>query len=509
MRKNVYCCMKKVVCWMLALLTVLSLIPVFTACSEPSEDPIDATSKTTGSSETMTEEVDDRFEGINYDGRAFRIHTSSAPSWTTTSSNYLIEGSGQIGGGMVSDAVFERNIAVEETLGVTLEFTPADISYTQVYGEIRKLVSAGTDDYDLFINDIMGFADLAIEGSFLNVMDEDCVFDFDRSYWYKDYMEDIRFLDGYQFFLAGDFFIDILRTAHLMLLNKQLYTDYYHSPADELYDVVLNYEWTYEKMLTLTSDLYVDKDLDGQRSGQDQYGYVDWNHWGATIPLAASGTTNFIEREEDGCPVITINQGDRANQLASYISALFHSESTGLLENETDINFAAGNSLLTGAFSLGSLENELLRQMEGDVAVLPYPMLFASDKKYTTATHQTTEMGAILVTASDLTFISTVVEVLNRETAKILIPQYYKEGLQVQLVDDAKSAAMIDIIHDNFDNSFILAQDTALGDCILRSFMEAAVSKREYSAVYAGMERSVNRTLERKISLFQKKNGIE
>jgi hypothetical protein len=322
-------------------------------------------------------------------------------------------------------------------------------------------------------------------------------------------MEDIRFLDGYQFFLAGDFFIDILRTAHLMLLNKQLYTDYYHSPADELYDVVLNYEWTYEKMLTLTSDLYVDKDLDGQRSGQDQYGYVDWDHWGATIPLAASGTTNFIEREEDGCPVITINQGDRANQLASYISALFHSESTGLLGNETDINFAAGNSLLTGAFSLGSLENELLRQMEGDVAVLPYPMLFASDKKYTTATHQTTEMGAILVTASDLTFISTVVEVLNRETAKILIPQYYKEGLQVQLVDDAKSAAMIDIIHDNFDNSFILAQDTALGDCILRSFMEAAVSKREYSAVYAGMERSVNRTLERKISLFQKKNGIE
>jgi hypothetical protein len=80
-------------------------------------------------------------------------------------------------------------------------------------------------------------------------------------------------------------------------------------------------------------------------------------------------------------------------------------------------------------------------------------MLFASDRKYTTATHDTTELGGILVTSTDLAFISTVVEVLNRESANILIPKYYKECLQVQCVDDAKAAHMIDIIHDNFDNS--------------------------------------------------------
>jgi hypothetical protein len=137
-------------------------------------------------------------------------------------------------------------------------------------------------------------------------------------------------------------------------------------------------------------------------------------------------------------------------------------------------------------------------------------MLFASDKKYTTSAHDTTEMGAILATSTDLAFISTVVEVLNRETAKVLIPVYYKECLQVQCVDDVKAAAMIDIIHDNFDNSFILAYNLPLGSTILQAFSSAMVEKREFSAVFpAPKAKTANRTLENKIRLFEKKNNID
>jgi hypothetical protein len=135
-------------------------------------------------------------------------------------------------------------------------------------------------------------------------------------------------------------------------------------------------------------------------------------------------------------------------------------------------------------------------------------MLHASDKKYTTSAHDTTEMGAILATSTDLAFISTVTEVLNRETSKILIPVYYKECLQVQCVDDENAAAMIDIIHDNFDNSFILAYNLPLGSVMLQAFAEAMQSKREFSAVYAGKSKSVNRNLQSKIKLFMKKNNI-
>ena len=164
---------------------------------------------------------------------------------------------------------------------------------------------------------------------------------------------------------------------------------------------------------------------------------------------------------------------------------------------------------MLGYQRLGSLEDTVLRSMEGDAAVLPYPMLYASDRKYTTSTHDTTSMGAILTTSTDLEFISTVTEVLCRETANIVMPKYYKESLQVQCVDDEKAAAMIDIIHDNFGQSFILAYNSALGGSILQAFTTCIQEKREFPAVFsASKARIANKTLANKIVLFERKNQL-
>ena len=502
---------KKWIALTLATLTLLSSVTVFTGCSETADAP---GAKETLSADTNSEseigEADDRFVDVDYQDREFRIYTSNLSNGSMESSNYLIEGEGQMGGGLVSDAVFTRNATVEDLLGIKLVFTQCELSHGQIAGNIRKYTQSGDDEFDLVINDNYDFTTLLIEGHFRNTLDEDCVFDFDRNYWYKDYMADLRLMDGYQYLLAGDFFVDVLRTAHLILVNKQFYMDYYRTSADELYDVVSNYEWTHEKMYNLSADLYVDRNQDGIKNAGDQFGYADHSIWGASIPYATSGATNFISRDEDGIPTITIHEGDRANQLAAAMTKLFNSDSTTMEAAGSPIDvFVRGEALITGGFFLGSLENVSLRQMETDAAVLPFPMLYASDKKYVTATHDTTEMGAILITSTDMAFISTVTEVLNRESANILIPKYYKESLQVQCVDDEKAAAMIDIIHDNFDNSFILAYNQALNGKVLQAFSTAAEDKREFSAVYASTVKAMEKTMQNTLKKFRQKNRIE
>ena len=498
---------------LLALLMLLSVTAVFAGCGETQEGPkVGQTGNVTTNAEGESAEEDHRFDNVNYDGRAFRIYTSTNVSTMGKgNSNFLIEGTGETDGGLVNDAVLERNIQVEDLLGVELEFTQIDLTYNEVAADIRRFTTSGTDEYDLVINDIYAYAELLIEGNFRNVLDEECVFDFERPYWYKDYMDDLRLMDGYQYVLAGDYFIDILRDAHLLLLNKQIYLDHYNRKADELYDVVTNFEWTYEKMNEIITDMYTDKNLNNVKDKGDQFGFMEPEFWGGSIPFSVSGNPTFISRDEDGYPTVVLHEGDRANQLANAMSTIFNNDSSSVgLTGDVDLltAFTQDECLIVGYQRLGSLENSILRQMEGDAAVLPYPMLFASDKKYTTSAHDTTEMGAILATSTDLAFISTVVEVLNRETAKILIPVYYKECLQVQCVDDEKAAAIIDIIHDNFDNSFILAYNLPLGSVMLQSFAEAMQSKREFSAVYAGRQKSVDRALQSKIRTFEKKNNI-
>ncbi|MBP3667523.1 MAG: hypothetical protein J6K29_10815 [Clostridia bacterium] len=504
---------KKLLSLALALIMLLSVTAVFSACGETQEGPdVGQTGNSSINAEDESAEEDHRFDGVNYNGREFRIYTSTNISTMGKgNSNFLIEGTGETDGGLVNDAVLERNIQVEDLLGVELAFTQIDLNYDKVAGDIRRFTTSGTDEFDLVINDIYAYAELLIEGNFRNVLDDDCVFDFDRPYWYKDYMDDLRLMDGYQYVLAGDYFIDILRDAHLLLLNKQIYLDHYNRSADELYDVVTNFEWTYEKMNEVITDMYTDKNLNGTKDKGDQFGFMEPEFWGGSIPFSVSGNPTFISRDEDGVPTVVLHEGDRANQLANAMSTLFNNESASVnLTGDVDLltAFTQDECLIVGYQRLGSLENAILRQMEGDAAVLPYPMLFASDKKYTTSAHDTTEMGAILATSTDLAFISTVVEVLNCETSKILIPVYYKECLQVQCVDDEKAAAIIDIIHDNFDNSFILAYNLPLGSVMLQAFAEAMQSKREFSAVYAGKQKAVDRALQSKIRTFEKKNNV-
>ena len=497
---------------LLAIIMLLSCTVVFAGCSDATDDPVTKeTEKTTDvSSEGETVEEDHRFDNIDYEGREFRIYTSTNQAGATlVSANFLIEGTGELGGGLVNDSVVERNTVTEELLGIKLVYTHLDAPVGQVSAPIRKIASSGMDEFDLVINDGSGIIPLIVEGNFRNVIDDECVFDFERDYWYKDYMEDLRLMDGYQYLLAGDYFIDVLRTAHVLLLNKEIYKEQYKTSADEIYEWVMNYEWTYEKMNTIISDIYVDKNGDGKKGVGDRIGLViGTGTYGNIIGPVASGIKNFISRDEDGIPSITIHEGDLANQLGTAISTLLNNDSTVAVEVPV-VEFSEGTSLMAVNALIGSLENDAFRSMKDDAAVLPFPMLLASDKKYITATHDTSEMGAILTTSTDLAFISTVIEVLNRESARTVLPKYYSESLKLQVMDDEKSAEMLDIVHDNFDNAFILAYSRSLRTDIFAVFTTVVDAKREFSSVYVKGQKANQIGMEKMIALFKENNDID
>ncbi len=141
--------------------------------------------------------------------------------------------------------------------------------------------------------------------------------------------------------------------------------------------------------------------------------------------------------------------------------------------------------------------------------MLPCPMLYASDKQYNTATHDTTEVGAILTTAKDAEFISTVIQVLSRETATLLIPKYYGEALQVQYVTDPYASKMVQIIHDNIRESFILAYNNWTGSTMLNAFSNVVSAKRTFSAMYnARQNRTIQGKFKEMLKKFQKNNKV-
>ena len=94
---------KRSICLILSLLMLLSLA----ACGQSAETPSDTTaSHTAAVDELDTAETDTRFDGVKYDGREFRIYTSTNEASTMGTSNVFIEGSGQMGGGEIRRLVY-------------------------------------------------------------------------------------------------------------------------------------------------------------------------------------------------------------------------------------------------------------------------------------------------------------------------------------------------------------------------------------------------------------------
>lgn len=429
--------------------------------ADTSEDTSEDTSaETKDATESETAEIETSGEA-DRKGKEFRILSATRAPAGMASSNCFLEGE-QNTAGTINEAVHERNTAVELELDVALTFSHADADTSDIQSEIKRLVMSGTDAYDLVISELLPFASLANDGTFRNILSSEFTgFDFEnKPYWYREYMDDLRLVNGYEYLLAGDFFIDVLRSSHLLLFNKEMYRDHYRRDPGEVFEWVLNYEWTYEKLSGIITDMYLDKNGNSRRDYGDRWGLSISDLRSAKIGFIVSADPGLVSRGEDGTPRIVLGDTSRMADLTKRLSLLLFNSSCYISDaagGNSLRDFTEGSALLCEGHWLGSLENTALPDMKEGVGVLPYPQLYASDKRYITATSNTANVGAILLTAKDEAFISTVIQALNRETASRLIPKYYRDALKLRYDADPYTAGMIRILHDNIGGSFMLA----------------------------------------------------
>lgn len=489
--------MKKTISLLLALLMLAPT--VLASCADSKTDETQGNTNTPSGETEIGDTAEssdnpyydgyvDPFTDLKFDGRTFTVHNSiNAATATMQSSSYLIEGPEDYVGDGASDKAFERNGYVENLLEVDLVFDDYDYGYGDVAANIRQLMSTGDTTYDLIINDIFGLAPIVTENLFAKV-DDGAYFDFSNPWWYDNFMSDISLNTNVRFMLAGDFFIDLLRTAHALFMNKNVYIDNQLGDGDPnaVYQTVINGEWTLDKFNELISQCYHDTNGDGLKDEHDTFGFVAMPSWGPVLPFIIGGDPGFIERDAEGYPVIIVNN-ERSTQLVEKILAAYNNEANlvGVVEEQPTMDiFTEGRALFIGYQRLGTLENAQLRDSEAaDLAVLPYPKLDELQKNYVTSAHDTSELGFIPVTVGGerLDFVSAVVEVLCRETYAKVLPTYYEESLKVRYTRDEASAQMIDIIHDNFGNGFPLAYSNALNGIFLKGTFGDTVTANDNS----------------------------
>ena len=498
------------------VLALLMLLPTFTACAESKENTEETTAAPTATptAEETVEEVKeenpyyegyvDPFVDVDFDGDTFMVYNSiNDAAVTLPSSNFLIEGPEELTGDLAPDAAFQRNLDVMERLNIEIGYENVNYSYDVVASNIRQLLQSGDASYDLIINDIYGLAPITPEGLFHNAYDGKN-FNFDAPWWYDNFMSDISLNSNLRFMLAGDYFIDMLRCTHCLVMNKDMYTDMYGDPED-VYAMVLNHEWTLDNFKMLAENCYLDANGNGVHDKNDQYGHIAFEYWGPMIPWLISADPGFITRNEEGYPQLALNN-ERSVLLTEKLNSILNNNATGIGlggEADTVAIFTEGRSLFVGYQRLGSLETSNFRDAEMGIAVLPYPLLDELQNDYVSSTHDTAELGFIPVAVSydRLDFISTVIEVLCRETYTQVLPEYYESSLKIKYTRDNTSAQMIDIIHDNHGNGFALAFSNGLSGILLSNTFNSAISANstDFASKYKSLEKAATKLLDKMI----------
>ena len=476
--------MKRTLSLLLVCALMLAALP---ACGETKQDGGTADGQTAGADaaeqngtdpaaepEETEEDVLAPYRSISLGGRTVHISVSSNISENgggMPSSYPYIAGPDELTGESVQDNVFERNHTVEEMLSVKLDYQPLDLNYDQVQPYVANLVVSGDTSIDFYVNDQLGLLNCAMNGYLLDLADkanfQDYWFDFDSGAYYADYMKNLS-LGSQRFLMTGDYFIDTLRAAHVLYLNKNICADVAGSP-DAVYDMVLEGSWTLDKFNDLVDAAYSDANGNSTADDEDRYGLSGHSKgWSAPYyTFYYSTDSHVVDFDDAGMPYINEANVDRMSLVSEKLIRLDSSQGMYKTSSvaESLKKFVDGQSMFTMFQKVGDIEQGSIREFDG-MGVVPYPKLDESQAAYRTLVHDTAGLGAVPATTvgEAASAVSAVVQVMATHAHAYLLNDYYEVALKNKYAQDRTSARMLDMVVAGISAPFEFAYELGFGD---------------------------------------------
>jgi len=443
------------------ILAALSLSAVMlTACSTAAEDE-KANEMDTTEAETTAKYLDGLPEKMDFEGETIRVLSDTHSVYKLTERSLVSE---ELTGDIVDDAVYKRNQIIFDRFNCGIEIVKKE-DYNKVKNSARQSVLSNSDDYDLFALYMCTNMELAAEGILLNLNDLPNL-DFTQPYWSQSMIEGLSYKDA-TYWCTGDLALRYIGGMYVTFVNKNIWDDFF-SDID-CYQLALDGEWTLDTLYDMSSIVYDDLDLDGQRDLDDIYGF------GMNLedPFEATmtGCLAFMSSiDDEGVPQIDIDY-DRISGYVDKIVELVYNNPGGTNwqgdDNVTVMrDFADGHMMCV--INKLFMSEQFLREMEDDFAVLPSPKYDVDQEQYNTTLHDGLTLFGIPVTNTKIEMTTMILEALAAESYRTVTPVYYEMALKVKYVRDDMSAMMIDLVREGVVNDFAIDCGDATGSLCMK-----------------------------------------
>ena len=413
-------------------------------------------------------------------------------------------------GDLVSDAVWDRNRAVEQRLNMTFGWIPSGAGAVACRDAIQKSVLAQSDDYDFINTSGNTVISSGLDGYMRDVGDMPYV-DFSQPWWWR-YAIDALSMDGKTIhYLFGDSQLVCFIQTGVVFYNKALYQNLF-GQSDALYDVVLDGKWTLDRMAEASEAAYSDLNGDGSRDSGDLFGTIlTTNLKGEAIQYLQGFDIRTFTRDEDGILTIDFDR-ERA---AAAVEKLYRflNENTGCFQTTADMNgldseFVKGRSLFLPGRFMHAYQGDL-REMTDDYGILPFPKLEEGQKEYVTLSHNSGTVICVPATTSDarMEYVGAVLEATMAESYRSVVPKFIEVSLKHKYSRDEASSRTVDLIIATISKNTLDEYAVYVNDIYNNVLVKAAIQSGSFASSYEKIRDAAQNSWDKAVSDMMKTGG--
>lgn len=403
-------------------------------------------------------------------------------------------------GDIVDDAISDRNRMVEERLGITIEATAVHADPAAFLNTVKNSILSDSDDYDIIAGIQYATLPLALQNCYYNLKDAKYI-DLEQPWWWNEYIDEIQIGDEALFFLNGDISLCGIYQMSAIFFNKRLLKDI-GTDYDDLYKLVLDGEWTYDKLIELSEKAYNDVNGDGVRDDKDVYGFLARTNTEPDHFTYTSGI-RLSTRNEKGYPVLNVNTETFINYMEKLYNLYYANDGIFVTadENLMKTKFANGTSLfLINRFVALSA----LRDMQDDYGIIPFPKLNAEQKNYQALLHDVTTIYSVPINAQRTDVSFATLEAMCAQNYRTVIPAFYETALKVKYQSDSTAGIIIDMIKAGAHTDFVYAYNYALGGAGLMCRSMITAKSLDFASSWEKIAPQAEKGLEDLIAAFEK-----
>lgn len=357
----------------------------------------------------------------------------------------------------VNDALYNRNLKMEDTLGVKIEAISLDTSAGNQSQKFIDEVLAGNHSFDFAaVHSTSACAALIMANAVLSFDNLEYV-DFSKPWWDNGLAETCSVM-GENYFALSPMCKGYYTNTSCILFNKDLAQE---ANLPNLYDIVKKGDWTVDKVIEITRNFSEDLNNDGIFNEEDKLAIVSDDTAYMNFWLGAFRQSTISKGENDE-PTITANSSRMQNAIEK-LNSLFHTGRRGIVYDMSDR--IDGDDEWLRAFAEGRILFQVcivgnavgLRDHDINFGILPLPKLNSDQERYGSWVDP---WGLILCVPSnceDTERTGAILEAMSYHSYHMLYPAIIQQSIYGSGARDMESIEMLEIIYDNmfFDFGFV------------------------------------------------------